>query len=345
MRLYDAQPALTQHFLDQQAAAIVSALDHHKGRIRYQLPDRIILEGGESLDLPPATRLRTVGSPLKRSSHLERRAQLIQHLNALEQGLNPGLAVCGKLFRFALARTIVHHLLPDGRPVQYQPENGDDIPSIPLDVAPPSALLAATDAVTESDAANSDGGRLQVPYVAEARRFYLPQWVAFGEQDRLLAGSLAEAEACVASLENAVRLLQDAAAIWPSMVADETYQRKRAGLLGQLINQGHALARAYTREIITKIRSRAAAGTLNRGLSLSLPYFDDDAMALRLYPIRIIPDGRIMFVPAFVVLAMRQVEEQIHDDYHISPSTRRHLLAQLTSIEDAFIKSVLPDKE
>jgi hypothetical protein len=242
------------------------------------------------------------------------------------------------LFRFALARTIIHHLLPDGRPARYEPENGDEIPSIPLNVTPSSALLAATDAVTESENVNTDRGRLQIPYLAEARCFYLPQWVAFGEYDRLLTGSLAEAEACVASLANTVRLLQDAVAICPSVVADGTYQRKRAGLLGQLVNQGRALARAYTREIITKIRSRATAGTLNRGLSLSLPYFDDDALALRIYPVEIIPDGRIMFIPAFVVLAMQRAEEQIRSDYHLNPSTRRNLLAQLTSIKDAFMK-------
>jgi hypothetical protein len=61
-------------------------------------------------------------------------------------------------------------------------------------------------------------------------------------------------------------------------------------------------------------------------------------MALRLYPVEIIPGGRSMFIPAFVVLAMRRVEEQIHNDYHLNQSTRRHLLTQLTSVEDAFMK-------
>jgi hypothetical protein len=337
-RLYAAQPAMTQHFLDQQAAAIISAFDQDRGRMRYQLPHQIILEGGESLDLPAGIRLRTVGSLLRRGSPLERRNEFIQHLNALEQGMNPGLAVCGKLFSFTLAQTIVHHLLPDGPQVRYRPEDGDDIPSIPLDAAPPSALLASTDAITESENSHPDGSSVQVPYVADARRFYLPQWVAFGEQDRLLSGSLAEAEACIASLEKTVRLLEAALAFCPSVVADETYQRKRAGLLGQLVNQGRALARVYTREIIARIRKRAEAGTLNRGLSLSLPYFDDETLILQIFPVEVIPNGRIMFVPAFVVLAMRRAEKQIRSDYELNPSTRKHLLAQLTSIEDAFVK-------
>ena len=59
------------------------------------------------------------------------------------------------------------------------------------------------------------------------------------------------------------------------MVADEDYQRKRYGMLGQLVNQGRALARYETDDIIRTIKERAAQHDLNRGLSLSLPYFDD----------------------------------------------------------------------
>jgi hypothetical protein len=334
--LYGTQPAPTQHFLDQQAAAIVSALERDNGRIRYQFPDRIVLEGGEILDLPAGVRSRVVRKPLSQHSQKAKVDQLARQLNSLEQGLNPGLAVCGELFRFVLARTIVYLMLPDGGPVRYRAEFGDDIPSIPLEKAIAPALMASTDAVTEAEETQKEEGRLQVPFAAEARGFFLPQWVAFGENDRLLAGSLREAEACIASLENAVRLLQAAVSIWPSVVADETYQRKRAGLLGQLVNQGRALARATTQEIIARIRDRAQSGTLNRGLSLSLPYFDDDDLVLRYYPVEIIPAGRVMFAPAFVVLAMRRTEEQIREDYQLNPSTRKHLLMQLKSIENAF---------
>jgi hypothetical protein len=336
-RLYDAQPTLTQNFLDQQAAAIVSALGQEKSRIRYQLPDRIILEGGETLDIPSAVRPRAVGKLLKHSSRLERRTQLVQHLNALEQGMNPGLAVCGKLFRFVLARTIVHHLLPDGRTVRYRLERGDDIPSIPLDLDPPSALLAATDAVTQSEVANLDIGRLQVPFVAEARRFYLPQWVAFGDDGCLLAGSLAEAEACVASLENVVRLLLDAASICPSVVADETYQRKRTGLLGQLVNQGRALARYEIHELVKAIQRRVKANSLNRGLSLDISYFDDQVLAIKNYLLEVIPAGRIMFIPAFVVLAVRKEYDHIIQDTCLNTSTRKHLLSLLAVLEKVFL--------
>ena len=334
--LYDAQPALTRHFLDQQAAAIVSALGQEKGRIRYQLPDRIALEGGKVVELSPAMRWQTIGTPLKRYSHFEKCTELIRHLNTLEQGFDPDLAVCGKLFRFALVRTIVYHLLPDGHNVKYKPLLGDDIPSIPVGDGQASALLAATDAGADLEDTNQDGDRLQVPYVAAARRFYLPQWVAFGEQDCLLTDSLAKAETCIASLENAMRLLQEAVAICPSVVADETYQRKRTGLLGQLVNQGRALARYEIGEMIRRIKQRASEGSLNRGLSLDIPYFDDQALEIKNYQLEVIPVGLIMFVPAFVVLAVQREYVRIIQDTRLNSSTRKHLLSLLATLEKAF---------
>ena len=85
------------------------------------------------------------------------------------------------------------------------------------------------------------------------------------------------------------------------MVADEEYQRKRYGMLGQLVNQGRALARYEVEEIIQTIQKRAMAHDLNRGLSLSLPYFNDQTLTMEDYGFEVIPAGRIMFVPAFVV--------------------------------------------
>jgi hypothetical protein len=139
-------------------------------------------------------------------------------------------------------------------------------------------------------------------------------------------------------LQNAIRILQDAEDICLSIVADENYQRKRAGLLGQLVNQGRALARYYTRQIITRIHARVESGGLNRGLQLSLPYFEINDLSLHLYPIDIIPKGRVMFIPEFVVLAMQLTAWKVQQDPQINTSSRRHLLAQLASIESAFNK-------
>jgi len=106
--------------------------------------------------------------------------------------------------------------------------------------------------------------------------------------------------------------------------------------LGQLINQGRALAIYQTKEIIARIKERAAAGSLNRGLRLSLPYFDDQYLKVDISNFEIIPSGRIMFVPAFVVRAVRQEEVKVSQDTRFNPSTRKHLLHLLDLLEQAF---------
>jgi hypothetical protein len=177
---------------------------------------------------------------------------------------------------------------------------------------------------------------LLVPYVPAARRFYLPQWVAFDDQGNLLVNSVSEAEAFVASMQRFLDILHAAVSLAPYVVADAEYQQRRYGMLGQLVNQGRALARHQTGEIIAAIKRRASAQDLNRGLSLSLPYFDDQSLEVKSHDFEVIPAGRVMFVPAFVVRAAREEQAKVAQDTRLSPSTRKHLLAELKTLEDAF---------
>jgi len=131
-------------------------------------------------------------------------------------------------------------------------------------------------------------------------------------------------------------ILHAAVSLAPYIVADEDYQRKRYGMLGQLVSQGRLLACHQTGEIIQTIKRRAAAGDLNRGLSLSLPYFDDQALEMRMNEFVIIPAGRIMFVPAFVVRAAREEQVKVAQDTRLNHSTRVHLLSELEALEQAF---------
>ncbi|MBI5565128.1 MAG: hypothetical protein HY870_09540 [Chloroflexi bacterium] len=75
---------------------------------------------------------------------------------------------------------------------------------------------------------------------------------------------------------------------------------------------------------------------MNRGLSLSLPYFDDQTLKMELNNFEVIPAGRIMFVPAFVVRAAREEQAKVSEDTRLSASTRKYLLAELKMLEDAF---------
>ena len=107
-------------------------------------------------------------------------------------------------------------------------------------------------------------------------------------------------------------------------------------MLGQLVNQGRALANYQTRQIIARIQERASSGNLNRGLSLSLPYFDDQELRIDISKFEVIPAGRIMFVPAFVVRAVHQEQVKVSQDTRLNPSTRKHLLYLLDLFEKAF---------
>jgi hypothetical protein len=234
---------------------------------------------------------------------------------------------------------MIYNMLPSGRAVAYKAADEDEsIPFIPVDdeFEPQSAITAETDAIAEEGKAEEGRGDLLVPFVPYARKFYLPQWIAFNENGNLIAKSVDEAAAHVKSMQRFMEVLFLSVALAPYISADKEYAKKRYGMLGQLVNQGRALAIYQTKEIIARIKERAKAGSLNRGLRLSLPYFDDQELRLDVSDIEVIPAGRIMFVPAFVVRAVRQEEVKVSQDTRFNPSTRKHILYLLSLLEQAF---------
>ena len=142
----------------------------------------------------------------------------------------------------------------------------------------------------------------------------------------------------IASMRNYLHILHSAVSIAPYMIADETWQQKRYSMLGQLVNQGRALAGYYIKEIIQTINRRADEHRMDRGLRLSLPYFNDQTLAIENYNFDVIPAGRIMFVPAFVVLAVQQQGAKIAQDTNFSLSTRKYLLSQSKSAGTGFFE-------
>ena len=160
--------------------------------------------------------------------------------------------------------------------------------------------------------------------------------MAFDEQGKLLVGAVKEAEAYIASMQRYVMVLHRALSLAPYISADEEYQRKRYGILGQLTNQARALANFKTREIIAEIKTRAERQNLNRGLSISLPYFDDQLLTMEICNIEVVPAGRIMFVPMFVVYAAQGEQVKVAQDTRLNASTRKHLLNQIKALETAF---------
>ncbi len=337
--LFDAQPPIVQRFLEAQARQIAQAYVERSHTVRFKLPDRVaVSEKTEPLIVDPSVREQRIGTFRDRLGRHDVHDTLRQRITQLDQSTEKAISVSADLVRYASAAHMVHNMLPSGRSISYVPAEDEDIPSIPVAdaTAPESALTATTDAIAEEGNADLGRGSLQVPYVPAARRFYLPQWVAFDSQDRLIVNSVGEAEAHIASMQHFLTILFAARSLAPYMVADEEFEKKRYGMLGQLVNQGRALARYQTREIINTIQARAKAQSLNRGLSLSLPYFDDQDLRIRPHNFVIIPAGRIMFVPAFVVRAALEERAKIAQDTRFSHSTRTHLMAELQMLGDAF---------
>lgn len=345
--LLAAQPPIVQRFLEMQGGQLAEALVQKLPQARFTLPDRIVCEISapektKTNLVPTELREQSVGGLMDRLTRGDVRVGLRQRLLELEQHANKAVAASAGLIRYATTHHMIANMLPAGRTVTYTAAEGEEIPTLPVAgiLEPESAITATSDAIAEEGADQAGRGELLVPYVPAARRFFLPQWVAFDDQDHLLVNNVSEAEAHLTSMQRYVDILHAAVGLAPYIVADELYQQKRYGMLGQLVNQGRALARFNTSEIIRTIKRRAAAHDLNRGLSLSLPYFDDQNLQMKTYNFEVIPAGRIMFIPAFVVRACQMEEVKVAQDTRLSPSTRKHLLSELKTLELAFTEPV-----
>jgi hypothetical protein len=340
--LFESQPAIVQRFLESQAGKIADGLISRVNEVRFSLPDRVVVNADQSgqqatIAIPEAQRDQEVGGFWTSMSRREVRLAIQRRLQELEQSPDQAIAMSAGLLRFAAATYLVFNSLPGGRAVTYRPNGDETIPSIPIgDNAPESAITQGSDAITEQDQVEPGRGELHSPFVPAARKFFLPQWVAFDEKGKLLVNSEQAAEARVTSMQRYAQILHRASTLAPYMVACKEYQRKRYGILGQLINQGRALAIFKTGAIIREIQERSAKDSLNRGLSISMPYFDDQTLVMDIISFDVIPAGRIMFIPAFVVLAARSEQAKVSQDTRLNSSTRKHLLAQLHTLEIAF---------
>ncbi len=338
--LFEAQPVLLQRYFEAQARSLAESVMQKPSQVKFSLPDRVVtdVKSNRTENVAAEDREQMAGGLVDRLTRTDLTIVLRTRFKELEQLPKKGVAAAAGILRYATCRHMVTNMLPVGRSVKYVALEGETTPSepesSPADVE--SAITAATDAIAEESGADKSRGELQVPFVPYARKFFLPQWVAFDGEGKLLVGGMAEAEADISSMQHFLQILHSAVGLAAYFVADTEYQRKRHGMLGQLVNQGRALAVYQTKDIIQTIQRRAAAGDLNRGLSISLPYFDDQSLRMKEYPFEIIPAGRIMFVPAFVVRAVCDEAVKVAQDTRLSPSTRNHILLELTLLEEAF---------
>jgi hypothetical protein len=310
--LFQSQPVSVQRFLQAQAAQLAQALLHRLGQAEIVLPERVRVTGqpqskDEMAAVPSEFRRQMVAGLLGRLPVKNIRTAVRQRLTQLEQSPYQAVAVSARLLRYATVNHIVHDMLPAGQVVTYLVAEGDTIPTVP-----------AAD-----------------PALPVAQRFAMPQWVAFNN-GQLLLDSDAQAEACIASMQQYLNTLHLAVSLAPYIYADEEYQHKHYGVLGQLVNQGRALAHYQTGVVIRKIHCYAEAGELNLGFSLSLPYFDDQTLEMKMYDFEVIPPGRIMFLPSLVWRAARREQERVQQDARLNETTRLRLRAELEELALAF---------
>lgn len=295
--LLNAQPANIQRALELQASLIARAILDHQSPLRFMLPENVVCGFDE------------YGEPLLVAVPIHQREQkvggLLDHLKAsdfnlylkrLEDSPDGAISTCGRLLRHTIASYLVYRFLP-----------------LPQQI--------------------DQNQRLFSRY---ALKFFMPQWIALDDQDNLLVNSVEEARACIAAMQRYLSIIKMAAKLAPYFIHAEEYQRRLYAILAQLINQGQALARHETSGIIARLKQRVAGNSLNRGFDLDLPFFDDQALEIRTLNIPVIPHGRIQFVPAFLVIALRVKQMEVEHSPGLSHTTQAHLLQELKALEEAF---------
>jgi hypothetical protein len=337
-KLFDAQPVMLQRYFDAQARYLAESLLQKSSQMRFTLPDRVVVDAqfGQTDTIPSEEREQVAGGLVDRLTRTDMTVVLRARFQELEQLPQRGIAVAAGVMRFSVCRQMIGAMLPGGQSVSYF-DRGEEATPSETDLSEPgvdSDAAGLTDGA--DDPARGGHGEFPASSVQYARRFFMPQWIAFDQDQKLLAGSMAEAEAAVDSMQNFLQVLHTAVGLASYFVADQEYQRKRQGMLGQLINQGRAMGIHKTREIIQSIKQRADAKELNRSLTITLPYFDDQSLRMKEYPFEVIPAGRIKFHTPLVVRAAQDESVKIAQDTRLSTSTRSHILAEMAMLEEAF---------
>jgi hypothetical protein len=163
-----------------------------------------------------------------------------------------------------------------------------------------------------------------------------PEWVVI-QENRLMVPSVERAEARIAAMRRYLSALALAISLAPYFYTSDAYQSRRIGMLVQLADQGRSLAMYQADQLIHKIRQWSAEHRLDRGLRLSVPYFDDQSLGMRLYSFEVIPVGRTPFIPAFLVLALERELARLKENQSLIEDTRIHLLSLLATLREAFL--------
>ncbi len=294
-----------QHFIDQ-AAQLLAAIQENRATVEFSLPEKVIL-------CDPLTNCyreeripsRYHHQSLSRNLFQRNRSTLtnvLQRLSDLQNSSHLYLSLSANILRYWIAR-LWFNQLPQGESL---PVNKRD----------------------SSDPAEQKGNCRQ-------ERLF-PQWILFDEAGQPLFSQPEEAKSRICSMEETLQSLLSTMAIDPSIVEEEAFLACYTSLITQWIEQGRAYCVYLTKTIASVIRRRESESTLNRGLSIRLPYFDDQLLEIKYLEIEVVPGGRITFEEFFLTQAVQQTKKRITADIKLSPTTRQHILAELTCLESYF---------
>ncbi|HEX9090937.1 MAG TPA: hypothetical protein VF831_05575, partial [Anaerolineales bacterium] len=325
--LFESQTGPIKQFISEQANFLTDALVQGHSRIRYQLPENIVLRdqgpNPVTLTVPPKLRGKVLGGFLRNLVHFDLLTALKARLEWLERHPDAAVSVSAVLIRHALVMYMVHDYLPAGKNVQYRAEEGVNIPC---------QLVANPDQRVDSPITPGEA------FSETSAGVFSPGRVAFDEEGNLQADDLQEAKSIIDSMRCYLSVLNAAVFLAPYIVVDGDYQNKYYGILGQLVNQGRALASYQVELLCQTIQRRSTSHELDRGLSISMPFFNDQSLEMETYDFDVIPRGRVLFVPAFVVLAVRAEAAKVLQNTRLSQSTRKALVEELCILERAFLR-------
>jgi len=161
-------------------------------------------------------------------------------------------------------------------------------------------------------------------------------YTPFNKQGQLIVADHTTADALLAQLSQYMDRLHMAEQLYPGWTTHGLYNKVSTLLTTHFVEQGRALANSYTREIVSEIRQHWQAGKIARGLTLFIPYLDERRCRMEKYKVVVIPTGRILFRPEFIIGACRVSQHHVRKDPELSQATRWQLLSQLDSIIQAF---------
>lgn len=292
---------IQQHFVDQ-AERILRAIQENVSSFEFLLPEKVVLVDPfthtyREETIPTRYRRQIIGRRLLRRSS-STLSNVLQRLSDLQSSSRLSLSLSANILRYWIARLWLNQI-PEGKPLPG----------------------------SEGELSSHSEVKIQHCF---------PQWQLINSKGEPLFSAREEAEHRIQAIEATLQSLLSAMALDPDIVEEEAFRSRYTALLAQWVEQGRAYSEYLTKVIVSTIRQRENQHTLNRGLTISLPYFDDQRLEIRYLDLEIVPAGRIAFEEVFLLQAVQKAKQFVFNDSKLSPTTRQHILAELAFLENSF---------